>query len=68
MTPAEKQYHVKIVDELLDNMNHSSAQVNQMAPVWGCLWVDIPFISLVFWEYNAFTAEEHFIEASNFFL
>jgi len=37
MTPAEKQYHVKIVDELLDNMNHSSAQVNQMAPVWGCL-------------------------------
>jgi len=28
MSPAEKQYHVKILDELLDSMNHSSAQVN----------------------------------------
>jgi proteasome activator subunit 4 len=37
MSPAEKQYHVKILDELLDNMNHSSAQVNQMAPLWGCI-------------------------------
>ena len=27
MSPAEEQYHVKILNELLDNMSHSSAQV-----------------------------------------
>ncbi|KAG2611165.1 proteasome activator subunit 4-like isoform X2 [Panicum virgatum] len=37
MTPAEKQYHVKIVDELLDNMNHSSAQVREAIGVAMCV-------------------------------
>ncbi|GJN28950.1 hypothetical protein PR202_gb17128 [Eleusine coracana subsp. coracana] len=27
MSPAEEQYHVQILDELLDNMSHSSAQI-----------------------------------------
>ncbi|KAM0917634.1 hypothetical protein ACQ4PT_009123 [Festuca glaucescens] len=29
MSPAEEQYHVKILNELLDNMSHSSAQVRE---------------------------------------
>ncbi|TKW21097.1 hypothetical protein SEVIR_4G185100v4 [Setaria viridis] len=37
MSPAEKQYHVKILDELLDNMNHSSAQVREAIGVAMCV-------------------------------
>lgn len=37
MSPAEKQYHVKILDELLDNMNHSSAQVREAIGVAMCI-------------------------------
>ncbi|OEL14405.1 Proteasome activator subunit 4 [Dichanthelium oligosanthes] len=37
MSPAEKQYHVKILDELLENMNHSSAQVREAIGVAMCV-------------------------------
>ncbi|KAL6909678.1 hypothetical protein ACP4OV_001337 [Aristida adscensionis] len=37
MSPAEEQYHVKILDELLDNMSHSSAQVREAIGVAMCV-------------------------------
>lgn len=37
MSPAEKQYHVKILDELLDSMNHSSAQVREAIGIAMCV-------------------------------
>jgi proteasome activator subunit 4 len=37
MSPAEEQYHVKILDELLDNMSHSSAQVREAIGVAMCI-------------------------------
>uniref|UniRef100_A0A0A9C281 Binding n=1 Tax=Arundo donax TaxID=35708 RepID=A0A0A9C281_ARUDO len=37
MSPAEKQYHVKILDELLDNMGHPSAQVREAIGVAMCV-------------------------------
>ncbi|XP_062228827.1 proteasome activator subunit 4 [Phragmites australis] len=37
MSPAEKQYHVKILDELLDNMSHPSAQVREAIGVAMCV-------------------------------
>ncbi|XP_066369880.1 proteasome activator subunit 4-like isoform X2 [Miscanthus floridulus] len=37
MSPAEKQYHVKILHELLDSMNHSSAQVREAIGIAMCV-------------------------------
>lgn len=48
MSPAEKHYHVKILDELLDNMNHSSAQVKLNDYSVGVSMSYHPFLSLLF--------------------
>uniref|UniRef100_M8CC88 Proteasome activator complex subunit 4 n=1 Tax=Aegilops tauschii TaxID=37682 RepID=M8CC88_AEGTA len=37
MSPAEEQYHVTILNELLDNMSHSSAQVREAIGVAMCV-------------------------------
>ncbi|KAF0904304.1 hypothetical protein E2562_033273 [Oryza meyeriana var. granulata] len=37
MSPAEEQYHVKILDELLANMSHPSAQVREAIGVTMCI-------------------------------
>jgi proteasome activator subunit 4 len=67
MSPAEDQYHVKILNELLDNMSHSSAQVTlyHFSVRVPCLLFHLLLFELILWSHLRNFSLAYFVKSGS---